>query len=174
MALIRYLVFVGMLVTVVVMGASCAPVATSSVSSEEFIEVSDEIIIEPEPLPEPEIIPESEPELIEEEVYYEEYWDCEPVYYEPAYIPSDGLNQFSGVNEHDGRLETYYSSNVLYHHKTNEWTLDEEGFYRTEEGYYVVAASDMEQGTTFEGSKGTCIVLDSGCAEGVTDYYVAW
>lgn len=47
-------------------------------------------------------------------------------------------------------------------------------FYRTNEGYYVVAASDMDQGTTFEGSKGTCIVLDSGCSEGVTDYYVAW
>ena len=82
MALIRYLVFVGMLVTVMVMGASCAPVATNSVSSEEFVEVSDEIIIEPEPLPEPEIIPEPESELIEREVYYEEYWDYEPVYYE--------------------------------------------------------------------------------------------
>lgn len=32
----------------------------------------------------------------------------------------------------------------------------------------------MEQGTTFEGSKGTCVVLDSGCSEGVTDYYVNW
>ena len=51
---------------------------------------------------------------------------------------------------------------------------DSEGFYRTNEGYYVVAASDMAQGTTFEGSKGTCIVLDSGCSEGVTDYYVQW
>lgn len=87
---------------------------------------------------------------------------------------SDGLTPQSGVNYHDGRTETYYSSNVLYHYRTNEWSVDSEGFYRTDEGYYVVAASDMAQGTTFEGSKGTCIVLDSGCSEGVTDYYVKW
>lgn len=88
--------------------------------------------------------------------------------------PTSGLTPSGGVNYYDGRKETYYSSNVAYHYRTNEWTLDDEGFYRTDEGYYVVAASDMEQGTTFEGSKGTCIVLDSGCAEGVTDYYVGW
>lgn len=105
-----------------------------------------------------------------EEVYYEE-----PAAYSASYeLPSDGLTPESGVNYHDGRTETYYSSNVLYHCRTDEWTVDEEGFYRTDEGYYVVAASDMEEGTTFEGSKGTCIVLDCGCAEGVTDYYVAW
>lgn len=88
-------------------------------------------------------------------------------------VPSSGLTQQAGVNYHDGRTETYYSSEVLYHYRTSEWTLDEEGFYRTDEGYYVVAASDMDQGTTFEGSKGTCIVLDSGCSAGTTDYYVA-
>ena len=107
--------------------------------------------------------------------YYDEpayYYDS---YYDPAWTaPSDGLNAWSGVNYHDGRTETYYSSNVLYHYRTNEWWLDDEGFYRTEDGFYVVAASDMEQGTTFEGSKGTCIVLDSGCDYGVTDYYVRW
>ena len=88
--------------------------------------------------------------------------------------PHGGLTAQGGVNYFDGRTETYYSSNVLYHYRTDEWTVDSEGFYRTDEGYYVVAASDMEQGTVFEGSKGECIVLDSGCAEGVTDYYVAW
>lgn len=102
-------------------------------------------------------------------------WYWEPTYYEPSdYVPSEGLSTFTGVNYHDGRMETFYSSNVLYHYRTPEWTLDDEGFWRTEEGYYVVAASDMEQGATFEGSKGTCIVLDTGCNEGVTDYYVAW
>ena len=89
-------------------------------------------------------------------------------------MPSSGLTMQSGVNYHDGRRETYYSSNVLYHYRTGEWTVDSEGFYRDANGYYVVAASDMAQGTTFEGSKGTCIVLDSGCAAGTTDYYVAW
>lgn len=91
------------------------------------------------------------------------------------YTPSQsGLTQQGGVNYYDGRTETYYSSNVLYHYRTPEWTLDNEGFYRTDEGYYVVAASDMPQSTVFEGSKGTCIVLDSGCNTGVTDYYVGW
>ena len=89
-------------------------------------------------------------------------------------VPSDGLTPQSGVNYHDGRTETYYSSNVLYHHDTGNWTVDSEGFYRTDEGYYVVAASDMAQGTTFETSKGTAVVLDSGCSNGVTDFYVNW
>ena len=87
---------------------------------------------------------------------------------------SSGLTRQSGVNYYDGRTETYYSSNVLYHYRTGEWTVDDEGFYRTDEGYYVVAASDMPQGTVFQGSKGECIVLDCGCADGVTDYYVNW
>ena len=124
---------------------------------------------------------EAEQAALEAEQYYE---PNEFVYYDDAYYntsaypisayPTDGLTPQSGVNAYDGRVETYYSSNVLYHYRTNEWTVDDEGFYRTDEGYYVVAASDMEQGTVFEGSKGECIVLDSGCAEGVTDYYVQW
>ena len=91
-----------------------------------------------------------------------------------SYADGDGLTKSSGVNYYDGRRETYYSSNALYHYRTGEWTIDDEGFYRTSEGNYVVAASDMSQGTTFEGSKGTCEVLDSGCAAGTTDYYTAW
>ena len=86
-----------------------------------------------------------------------------------------GLNRVSGVNMYDGRKETYYSSNRLYHKLTPTWQLDSEGYYHDPEtGAYVVAASDMPIGTVFEGSKGTCIVLDTGCAEGVTDYYVNW
>lgn len=107
-----------------------------------------------------------------EEPYYEPYYET---YYAPSYdVPSEGLTAFTGVNYHEGRTETYYSSNVLYHKDTPQWTVDSEGFYRTSEGQYVVAASDKPQGAVFEGSKGECIVLDSGCAEGVTDYYVAW
>lgn len=116
-------------------------------------------------------------EKILQETTYEESdsWEFDNYYDNNYYdISTDGLTQASGVNYYNGRTETYYSSNVLYHYKTNEWTVDNEGFYRTDEGYYVVAASDMTEGTTFEGSKGTCIVLDSGCSEGVTDYYVAW
>ena len=116
-----------------------------------------------------------EPEYIEPEpIEYEEPYYYEEAYYEPVYYPSEGLNAFTGVNEYDGRTETYYSSNVLYHYRTSEWTLDSEGFYRDADGYYVVAASDMEQGTVFEGSKGDCKVYDCGCADGITDYYVNW
>lgn len=118
-----------------------------------------------------------------EELYWEPQYQEYDVtaYYAPAndvlsadYVVSDGLNAFSGVNYHDGRTETYYSSNVLYHYRTHEWTLDDEGFYRDDDGYYVVAASDMEQGATFTGSKGECKVYDCGCADGITDYYVNW
>ena len=90
------------------------------------------------------------------------------------YSNGSGLTKQSGVNYYDGRRETYYSSNILYHYRTPEWTVDSEGFYRTSSGQYVVAASDMPQGTVFQGSKGECVVLDSGCAAGTTDYYVAW
>ena len=89
-------------------------------------------------------------------------------------MPNTGLTKSGGVNYYGGRKETYYSSRVLYHYRTGEWWVDDEGFYRTASGNYVVAASDMSQGTTFEGSKGTCEVLDTGCAAGITDYYVAW
>lgn len=85
-----------------------------------------------------------------------------------------GLTASSGVNHFGNRKETYYSSRVAYHHRTPEWWVDSEGFYRTSEGYYVVAASDMAQGTVFQGSNGLCQVLDSGCAAGTTDYYVNW
>ena len=87
---------------------------------------------------------------------------------------SGGLTKQSGVNYHNGRRETYYSSNVLYHYRTPEWTVDSEGFYRDSNGNYIVAVSDMPQGTIFQGSKGNCIVADSGCASGTTDYYTQW
>lgn len=110
-----------------------------------------------------------------EETYYEEYYE-EP-YYEEAYYggsyESDGF-QNEGVRDFEGRTETWYSSNQAYHYRTSEWSVDDEGYYRTDDGYYVVAASDMPEGTVFETSKGEAIVLDSGCDEGVTDFYVAF
>lgn len=109
-----------------------------------------------------------EEQQAEEQVYYE------PYYTSYSYPDEGGLTMSGGVYYHDGRRETWYSSNVLYHYRTSEWTLDDEGFYRDADGYYVVAASDMEQGTVFEGSKGECKVYDSGCADGTTDYYVGW
>lgn len=128
------------------------------------------------------IIEQYEQEQAEQQAWEEQQaaYYYEPVYYD--YTPSysgvqgnpNGLNSFVGVIEYDGRRETAYSSNVLYHYRTSEWTADEQGFYHDSEGRYVVAASDMEQGTVFQGSMGECIVLDSGCDAGVTDYYTNW
>lgn len=126
-----------------------------------------------------EIIAEYEQEQAEQAAWEEQqaaYY--EPTYYAPTYSGVQGnpdcLNSFVGVIEYDGRRETAYSSNTLYHYRTSEWTADEQGFYHDSEGRYVVAASDMEQGTVFQGSMGECIVLDSGCDAGVTDYYTNW
>lgn len=145
----------------------------------------------PAPIEAVEAVPEAPAEDAEspqeaeyvEETYWEPQWQVYGVTaaysgsndtYWAESVASDGLNSFTGVNYHEGRTETFYSSNVLYHYRTPEWTLDEEGFYRDSEGRYVVAASDMEHGTVFQGSKGECIVLDCGCAPGITDYYVNW
>ena len=78
---------------------------------------------------------------------------------------------------HDGYLETYYSSNVLYHSRTNEWTADEEGFYRDDQGRYIVGvdiAEGIEIGTEVETGKGTGVVMDYGSGAHVHDFYTNW
>ena len=128
-----------------------------------------------------EIAAEEEAARIAEEeaaaaAYYEEYYyDYGYSGGDSGYHPTGGLTPQSGVNYYGDQRETYYSSNVLYHYQTSQWTVDDEGFYR-EGDYYVVAANDGQHsnGDTYEGSKGTCIVRDSGCDYGTTDYYVAW
>lgn len=128
---------------------------------------------------------ESETEPIEEDIsddeYYEEDWYYEPYYdyVEPEVVEynepdGDALTKSQGVNYYDGRKETWYSSNILYHHRTSEWHVDDNGVYRDDDGYVVVAASDLDQGDTVETSHGTGKVYDSGCAAGTTDIYVAW
>ena len=109
----------------------------------------------------------------EQAAYYE------PTYYQPTYYgvhgDPDGLNSFVGVVDGpNGTIETAYSSNVLYHYRTSEWAPDEYGFYRTSDGYYVVASNEYEQGTVIETSRGEAMVLDGGCAEGYVDFYVNW
>ena len=88
-----------------------------------------------------------------------------------SYANGSGLTRSAGVNNYNGRRETYYSSNVLYHYRTGEWTQDSEGFWRDADGYYVVAASDKSQGSTFTGSKGECKVYDSGYASFMSSPY---
>lgn len=152
--------------------AEFAAEQSDSVEQGEVEEEEQEIAEEVQEIAEEEQDGVSEPEIVEEpepEVY------CEPVNEGKSEEHSGGgqgkLTKSGGINYYNGRKETWYSSKVLRHYRTDEWTVDDEGFYRTDEGYYVVAASDMPQGTIFEGSKGTCIVLDSGCAAGITDYY---
>ena len=103
----------------------------------------------------------------------------EPTYYAPSYSgvsgDPDGLNSFVGIIDGvNGTRETAYSSQVLYHYRTSEWTPDEYGFYRTNDGYYVVASSDYEQGTIIETTRGEAMVLDSGCDSGIVDFYCNW
>ena len=105
------------------------------------------------------------------ETYYEEDYGWVESY--STSYSGDGFMQ-EGVRDYNGRTETWYSSNQLYHYRTGEWSVDDEGYYRDDQGRYVVAASDVPEGSEIETSKGTGIVLDSGCDEGVTDFYVSW
>ena len=125
----------------------------------------------------------------EQEYYEEEYY--EPVYYdysEPYYGGGTYYAEYSdaygsdGVTRempgwYDGYLETYYSSNVLYHYRTPEWTVDEEGFYRTDEGYYVIGVDINEGipiGTVVDTGKGEAVVMDYGSGAHVHDFYTNW
>lgn len=112
----------------------------------------------------------------EQAASYEYY---EPVYYTPSYSgvsgDPDGLNSFVGIIDGvNGTRETAYSSNVLYHYRTSEWTPDEYGFYRTDDGYYVVASNDYPEGTVIETTRGEAMVLDGGCDNGIVDFYTNW
>ena len=109
----------------------------------------------------------------------QQYANFDTTYSQPTYGgvrgDPDGLNSFVGVVDGpNGTIETAYSSNVLYHYRTSEWTPDEYGFYRTSDGYYVVASNEYEQGTVIETSRGEAMVLDGGCAEGYIDFYTNW
>ena len=87
---------------------------------------------------------------------------------------SGRLSKSGGVFNYGGRTEMWYSSKVLYHKDTAQWTPDANGVYRDKDGYVVIASSDHKKGTTLETSHGTGKVYDSGCASGVTDIYVNW
>ena len=84
------------------------------------------------------------------------------------------ITREGGVYEFGDTLETWYSSETLYHWRTPEWWTDEEGFWRTDEGYYVVASDGWAEGSVIETSKGYAQVLDGGCGEGIVDFYTAW
>ena len=126
-----------------------------------------------------EIIAEYEAEQAAAAQAAEEAYYYEPTYYAPTYSgvsgDPDGLNSFVGIIDGvNGTRETAYSSQVLYHYRTSEWTPDEYGFYRTDDGYYVVASNDYPEGTVIETTRGEAMVLDGGCDNGIVDFYTNW
>lgn len=144
------------------------------------------VIEEPEVV-ETEIIEEFvEEEIIEEPIQEEVYVEPEPQYeyYESVYYEEPVQSQSVSIGndfQSDGRWNdgqydyTWYSSNVLYHYRTSEWTAGEDGIYRDADGYVVVASSDLEQGSVVEDTPfGAAKVYDSGCASGTLDVYVNW
>lgn len=123
--------------------------------------------------------PEPEPDPVIEQTYSEpvvqEYVEPEPA---PAPEPAPQQTyvgnsfQSDGVWQDENYRYTWYSSNVLYHYRTPEWTAGSDGIYRDVEGYVVVASSDLPQGTVVDGTPfGACKVYDSGCASGTLDVY---
>lgn len=121
-----------------------------------------------------------------------ETWDSEP-YAEPEtpYVAYEEVGyaepDYSAYNEdgpsrdmpgyYDGHVETYYSSNVLHHYRTDEWTPDEEGFYRDDNGYYVVGVGindGYQLGDVIDTGKGKAIVSDFGTATNDVDFYTNW
>lgn len=115
---------------------------------------------------------EADEEPVWEEYEYEADWD----YYEDysASYSGDGFMQ-AGIREGvDSNTETWYSSNQAYHYRTPEWSVDDEGYYKTDDGYYVVASNDYPEGSIITTSKGEAMVLDDGTESGNVDFYVAW
>lgn len=101
----------------------------------------------------------------------EEYY--EPVYYsEPvSYMGNpDGLNNFDGTYDFNGKHETFYGNSAVY---DDQLWVDDEGFWRTDDGHYVVASVDYAEGTEIDMSKGKAIVMDGGCEPGTVDVHVS-
>lgn len=119
------------------------PVVVDPVA-EEIPAMTDTVV---EQIPEPE--PEPQPQII-----------------------NSGSFKSAGVWYDNNYRYTWYSSNVLYHYRTPEWTAGADGIYRDSDGYVVVASSDLPQGTVVEETPfGACKVYDSGCASGTLDVY---
>lgn len=95
------------------------------------------------------------------------------VYYEGN---GSGLTKSSGVNNHNGRRETWYSQRVLPGGGLNipGRHVASDGTIRDADGYICVAASDLPYGSTVDTSLGAGKVYDTGCAAGTTDIYTDW
>ena len=109
-----------------------------------------------------------------------DYWDGagysgydESLNNNPAYIMGNrsGLNSFDGVYEYNGKTETFYANHAAY---DDQLWVDDDGFFRDDQGRYVVASEDYEQGTEIEISQGKAIVMDGGNEPGNVDVHTTW
>lgn len=80
----------------------------------------------------------------------------------------------TGVNYYNGYRETWYSSQVARHYRINEWVQDENGYWKTQTGLFVVASQEYNQGAIISTSMGQAQVLDYCETPGVIDFYVSW
>lgn len=104
--------------------------------------------------------------------YYQDNYEEDYNDYAPSYSSGSTSNfKRDGVIYQDGYRYTYYSSNVAHHYRTNEWTPGDDGVYRTDEGYVVVASDDDNYGDIVSTPFGDGIVLDSGAGSGTRDIY---
>lgn len=85
---------------------------------------------------------------------------------------SGGSFAAQGVIYWNGMRYTYYSSRVLYHYRTPEWTAGADGIYRDSSGYIIVASNDYSQGSVVQTPFGSGKVYDCGCPSGTIDVYV--
>lgn len=98
------------------------------------------------------------------------------IYYAPysdAYNTNGPSHTMPGW--YDGYLETYYSDTVARHYMSDQWSVDSEGFYRDDQGRYIVGVDISEGialGTEVETGKGTAVVMDYGSGAHVHDFYV--
>lgn len=88
-----------------------------------------------------------------------------------SYSGSSRNFKSQGVIYQNGIRYTYYSSRILYHFRTPEWTVGSDGIYRDKNGYIVVASSDYSQGAVVSTPFGAGKVYDSGCPSGTIDIY---
>ena len=111
---------------------------------------------------------QQEPEQEEPYTEYVKYYDTGS--YTVMGNP-DGLNSFDGVYEYNGKTESFYASHAIY---DDQLTVDDDGFFRDDQGRYVVATDDYAQGTEIEISQGKAIVMDGGTEPGVIDVHTTW
>lgn len=93
----------------------------------------------------------------------------------PVLTSGESYNfKYEGTFRANGWRWTWYTSRQLYHKNTKQWFLCDDGFYRTSDGYIVVASQHHEKGTIIDTPFGKGIVLDWCGTEGTIDIYTRY